>query len=38
MAIWGAGGCDPLEISCLWAHTVLDLGSKLFVNLDHKMV
>lgn len=38
MAIEGRGWREPLEISCLWVHTCLDLGSKLFVNLDYKMV
>lgn len=38
MAIGGEGWCEPLEISYLWVQTCLDLGSKLFVNLDYKMV
>lgn len=32
------GEGDLLEISSLWAQTFLDLGSKLFVKLDYKMV
>lgn len=32
------GQGDLLEISCLWAQTFLELGSKLFVKLDYKIV
>lgn len=37
MAVLGSEG-ELLEISYPWAQTFLDLGSKLFVNSDYKMV